>query len=53
MLRSSLRPLFGGDAETVAIVLEQAGIDPTSRPEVLQLEDWIRLTDVISEANFH
>lgn len=53
MLRSSLRPLFDGDAEAVARVLEQAGIDPTSRPEVLQLEDWIRLTDVISEANFH
>lgn len=47
MLRSSLRPLLGGDVDGVSDLLEQAGIDPRRRPESLSLEDWIRLTEVV------
>ena len=47
MLRSSLRPLLGSDLELVSELLESAGIDPASRPEALDLDAWIRLTDVL------
>jgi len=50
MLRSSLRPLLGADAEAVAGILESAKIDPRQRPETLALEDWIRLTEVVRES---
>jgi len=43
MLRSSLRPLLGGDPDAVNSTLDQAGIDPGARPENLTLADWIRL----------
>ena len=47
MLRSSLRPLFDGNLESVSSTLEGVGIDPRRRPETLSLEDWIRLTTVV------
>lgn len=46
MLRSSLRPLLGGDPDAVNSTLDQAGIDPGARPENLTLADWIRLVKV-------
>jgi 16S rRNA (adenine1518-N6/adenine1519-N6)-dimethyltransferase len=49
MLRGSLSPLFGYDKEAAAALLEQAGIDPRSRPETLALEDWISLVEVLGE----
>lgn len=42
MMRASLRPL-GGEA-----LLEEAGIDPTSRPETLDIEGFCRLTNLIA-----
>ncbi|KUK46074.1 MAG: Ribosomal RNA small subunit methyltransferase A [Anaerolinea thermophila] len=49
MLRGSLSPLLGYDKEAAAALLEQAGIDPRSRPETLALEDWISLVEVLGE----
>jgi 16S rRNA (adenine1518-N6/adenine1519-N6)-dimethyltransferase len=43
MLRSSLRPLLGGEPETVRQTLESAGLDSQARPESLGLADWVRL----------
>jgi 16S rRNA (adenine1518-N6/adenine1519-N6)-dimethyltransferase len=45
MLRNSLKPLLGGEGESLTAVLEQAGVDPRQRPETLSLEDWIRLVE--------
>ena len=44
MLRSSLRPVLAGSTSST---LEDAGIDPSRRPETLSLEDWIKLTGVV------
>jgi len=48
MLRSSLRSVLAGDLKSTSSVLEDAGIDPSRRPESLSLEDWIRLTAVMN-----
>lgn len=47
MLRSSLRSILGGKNESTTSILENAGIDPSRRPESLSLEDWIRLIEVV------
>jgi len=47
MLRGSLSPLLGVDKGETAALLEQAEIDPSSRPETLSLEDWISLVEVL------
>jgi len=52
MLRGSLSPLLGYDKEAAAALLEQAGIDPRSRPETLALEDWISLVEVLGELGY-
>ena len=46
MLRNSLRPLFGGDADVVTSVLERAEIESGARPENLKMGDWIRLVKI-------
>jgi 16S rRNA (adenine1518-N6/adenine1519-N6)-dimethyltransferase len=53
MLRGSLSPLLGKDKQAAAALLEKAGIDPRQRPEVLSLDDWIRLVEVVEELDFH
>lgn len=49
MMRSSLRSIIGGDQNRIAGILDRALIDPQSRPEVLSLGDWIRLTCVVDD----
>jgi len=49
MLRGSLSQLLGHDKEAAAVLLEKAGIDPSSRPETLALENWISLVEVLNE----
>jgi 16S rRNA (adenine1518-N6/adenine1519-N6)-dimethyltransferase len=49
MLRSSLKSILGGKAQDITGVLEEAGIDPQSRPEVLSLGDWIDLVQAVKE----
>jgi 16S rRNA (adenine1518-N6/adenine1519-N6)-dimethyltransferase len=49
MLRSSLKSVVGGEADIVSDLIGRAGVDPKSRPEVLSLEDWIRLTQVFND----
>jgi 16S rRNA (adenine1518-N6/adenine1519-N6)-dimethyltransferase len=49
MLRNSLRPLLGGDPDTVGQVLGKAGLDPQARPENLSLADWLALVRAYSE----
>ena len=49
MLRNSLRPLLGGDPDTVGQVLGKAGLDPQARPENLSLTDWLALVRAYSE----
>jgi 16S rRNA (adenine1518-N6/adenine1519-N6)-dimethyltransferase len=51
MMRSSLRSILAGDQNRIAGILDRASIDPQSRPEVLTLGDWIRLTSVVAEMN--
>jgi len=46
MLRNSLRPLFGEDADVVTSVLERAEIESGARPENLKMGDWIRLVKI-------
>jgi 16S rRNA (adenine1518-N6/adenine1519-N6)-dimethyltransferase len=46
MLRNSLRPLLGGDADSVSAVLARAEVESAARPENLTLEDWVRLVKV-------
>jgi len=53
MLRGSLSPLLGRDKQSVAVLLDKAGIDPRRRPETLSLEDWIRLVAVVEDLDFH
>lgn len=48
MLRNSLRPLLGGEADDVSEVLEKAGLDSQARPENLSLADWIGLVRAYS-----
>ena len=48
MLRNSLKSILGGDGEVVRGIFEKAMIDPRQRPEDLSLEDWIRLTEVVT-----
>lgn len=48
MLRGSLSPLLGLNKQSVADILEKAGIDPRRRPETLSLEDWIRLVEAVN-----
>lgn len=50
MLRGSLSPFLAKDKNSVAALLEKAGVDPRQRPESLSLDDWIRLTAVVREA---
>ena len=47
MLRGSLSPLLGMDKQSVAGLLEKAGIESRRRPETLSLKDWIRLVKVV------
>ena len=47
MMRSSLRSVLEGDADTVSAILEGSSIDPQARPESLSLADWIRLTKIV------
>lgn len=47
MLRGSLSPLLGMDKQSVAGLLEKAGIESHRRPETLSLKDWIRLVEVV------
>ena len=49
MLRNSLRPLLGGDPDTVGQVLGEAGLDSQARPENLSLTDWLALVRAYSE----
>ena len=42
MLRQSLKPL-GGEA-----LLSAAGVDPTRRAETLSIEEFVRLTNIVS-----
>lgn len=51
MMRSSLRSILANGHDQIADVLHCASIDPQARPEVLSLEDWIRLTHVVDELN--
>ncbi len=44
MLRNSLKPIF--DIDGLEEVLFRAGIDPSSRPETLSLEEWVRLAEI-------
>jgi len=53
MLRGSLSPLLGKNKQAAAALLEKAGIDSRQRPEVLSLDDWIRLVEVVEELDFH
>jgi len=53
MLRGSLSPLLRKDKQAAAALLEKAGIDQRQRPEVLSLDDWIRLVEVVEELDFH
>jgi 16S rRNA (adenine1518-N6/adenine1519-N6)-dimethyltransferase len=46
MLRSSLKQLFGADAESV---LHKIGIAPTKRPEKLSVDDFIALARAFAE----
>jgi 16S rRNA (adenine1518-N6/adenine1519-N6)-dimethyltransferase len=46
MLRSSLKQLFGADAESV---LHKIGIAPTQRPEKLSVDDFIALARAFAE----
>lgn len=45
MLRNSLNPFLGKDK--LEEIFSIAHIDPSSRPETLSLEDWIRLTQAV------
>ncbi len=47
MLRGSLSPILAQDKQSVAVLLNNAGIDSRCRPEALSLDDWIRLVDVV------
>lgn len=47
MLRGSLSPLLGMDKQSVAGLLEKAGIESRRRPETLSIKDWIRLVEVV------
>ena len=44
MIRSSLREALGGEAAAVE-VMKEAGVEPTSRPERLSVEDFMRLAE--------
>lgn len=44
MIRSSLREALGGEAAAGA-VMKEAGVEPTSRPERLSVEDFMRLAE--------
>jgi len=44
MLRNSLKPVLGS---TLLFTLERAGIDPQQRPELVSLNDWIRLVKIL------
>ncbi len=50
ILRSA--PGYGLDAETVAAVGREAGIEPTARPESLEPEAFIRLSRALRAAGF-
>jgi len=45
MLRRSLRPLLGAGADAV---LERAGVDPQSRAESLDVEDWAAVARAVT-----
>jgi 16S rRNA (adenine1518-N6/adenine1519-N6)-dimethyltransferase len=45
MLRQALSQLFGSSAAASA-VLEQAGVDPTTRGEQLTIEDFVRIARI-------
>lgn len=47
MLRSSLSGGLKTPKAEVEIILDQAGIDPNTRAETLDLEAWIRLTRIV------
>ena len=49
MLRSSLKAILSKGADSAVEILEQAGISSQERPEALALEDWVRLTKVVTE----
>lgn len=49
MLRSSLKSTLEGKAKDLTGILEEAGIDPQSRPEILSLGDWMNLVQVVKE----
>ena len=47
MLRNSLKPVLGQDADRVLAAIEAAGIDPRRRPESLALEEWVDIVRVV------
>lgn len=47
MLRSSLSGGLNMTKTEIEKILNQAGIDPNSRAEVLTIDDWIKLTNII------
>jgi 16S rRNA (adenine1518-N6/adenine1519-N6)-dimethyltransferase len=46
MLRQALSPVLGGSAAAASAVLEQAGVDPTTRGEQLAIDDFVRIARV-------
>ena len=46
-MQRALREATGVDAETAAAQLEAAGISPDVRPEVVGVEEWVRLLGVV------
>lgn len=47
-LANALRPFAEARAERATAILEAAGVDPTRRPETLQLDELARLADCFS-----
>jgi 16S rRNA A1518/A1519 N6-dimethyltransferase RsmA/KsgA/DIM1 with predicted DNA glycosylase/AP lyase activity len=47
-MQRAMREALGVDAETAAHYLEAAGISPDVRPEVVGVEEWVRLLAVVS-----
>jgi 16S rRNA (adenine1518-N6/adenine1519-N6)-dimethyltransferase len=47
-MQRAMREAMGIDAETAAGYLEAAGISPDVRPEVVGVEEWVRLLGVVS-----
>jgi len=51
MLANALQPAASSRGARAAEVLKEAGIDPSRRPETLDLEELARLADVLDAAH--